>query len=157
MEVATEAKKGNGKIQARVIMPQRFAEAETLRHDWIADAEVGTSLEEVMEPSYWTHVAPLMVPYDHIEVRAEDGTWIAYLVVLYAERNYAKVVLDRVLKVEQNAEVPEASLKHKVKYNGPHHKFCVIRLSDDEILHKGCKTREEADAWLRTYEKSMER
>lgn len=146
--------KGNGK-NSPVLMPERMGLAESKRHDWVVDAEFGTTVEQLLEPSYWSHVAVRMVPGDHVEVRAEDFSWVAYLVVHYAERTYAKVVIDRVVKIADSTEIPVVSIKHKVEWKGPHHKFAVIRISDAQMLHSGCKTRGEADDWLRNHEKAQ--
>ena len=155
MEAVQEVtKKGNGKA-GPVLMPERIGLAEDKRHDWVVDAEFGTTLEQVLEPSYWSHMASQMVPGDHIEVRAEDFSWVAYLIVHYSERTYAKVVLDRIVRIESSSEAPAVSLKHKTEWKGPHHKWVVIRISDSQMLHSGCKTRIEADEWLRNHEKAQ--
>lgn len=138
-----------------VLMPDRFGEAEFKRHDWVADVEVGITLDDVMEPSFWAHNAVKMSPYDQIQVRAEDGTWIAYLVVMFCERNWARVMLDRVLKVQQNTEAPTESIAHRIEWKGPHHKFGVIRTKDSEMLHSGFVTKDEAAVWLKNHEKAL--
>lgn len=139
----------------RVLMPEYMGLSEDKRHDWIADVEPGTQVEDVLDPAFWAHTAVGMDPYDHIEVRTQDGTWIAYLIVLFAERNWARVVLDKVIRIEQNTEVPEESVKNRVEYKGAIHKFSVIRISDSQVLHDGFKTRDDASAWLRNFEKSV--
>lgn len=149
-----EAMKGNGK-DSPVLMPERFGEAESMRHDYVVNAPVGVTLEQVMDPSYWAHVAKEMVPFDHVQVRAEDGSWVAYLVVVSAERNYAIMHLDRVLKLDQTPDVPVESAKHKVEWKGPHHKFCVIRIADSAMLQSQFKTKGEANDWLRNHEKAQ--
>ena len=138
-----------------VIMPARFGLAESKRNDWIADIPSGVTLEDVMEPSYWAHVGEQMQPLDHIEVRAEDGSWIAYLLVKMCERNYAKVALDRIVKLEVSAEAPVESIKHKVEWKGPHHRFVVIRTADSQMLQNGFATRDLAAAWLKDHEKTV--
>lgn len=135
-----------------VLMPDRFQRSEYKRTDWVADIEAGRSVEDILDSSYWAHNAQQMQPYDHIEARAEDGKWIAFLIVRFAERNYAQVALDRVIEFKDNADRPESSLKHKVEWKGPHYKFAVIRLADAQMLQSGLKTREEAYAWLRNHE-----
>jgi hypothetical protein len=65
------------------------------------------------------------------------------------------MVLDRVVKMIGEAEMPAVSAKHKVEWKGPHHKFCVIRLSDSTMLHTGSATRALADDWLRNHEKAQ--
>lgn len=154
MGTATQAGKGNGK-SSPVLMPERVGLADAKRHDWVVDAEYGVTLEEVLQPSYWSHVAPRMVPGDHIEVRAEDFSWVAYLIVHFAERTYANVVVDRVVTIDKAQDLPAVSIKHKVEWNGPHHKFAVIRISDSQMLQSGFTTRGLADEWMRNHEKAQ--
>ena len=149
-------KKANGKDHA-VLMPDRFGEAEFKRHDWVVDVPVGVSVEQLLDPAFWAHVASQMDPFDHIEARAEDGSWIAYLVVRICERNYAKVSIDRVLEFsDQVAEAP-VSTKHKIEWKGPHHKYVVIRLADSQAVQSGFKSRYDAETWMRQHERGMEK
>lgn len=155
---AAEAPKPQAKKkESPVLMPSRFALAEFRRHDWVADVESGRTVEDILQPSYWTHIAPQLQPYDHIEARAEDGKWIAFLIVLFSENNYAQVIVDRVLKIEANADTTSPSAKYKVDWKGPHYKYVVIRVSDDQMLHSGCKTRDEASSWLKNHEAASSR
>ena len=140
-----------------VLMPERFGLAEDMRHDFVANIPMGVTLEDVLEPSYWAHMAEMMVPLDHIEVRAEDGSWVAFLIVQFCERNYARVVLDRIVKMSPDTEVPVASIKHRVEWKGPQLKYCVIRVADSQILKREVKTKEEANAWLLEHERTVGR
>ncbi len=148
----TDARKG----RRPVIMPERCGLAESKRNDHVVDAEVGTTIEDILEPGYWAHYAPELHPFDTIEVRGEDGAWIAYIRVVFSERNYAKVIMERpVFYIEANREIQNESRKHHVEWKGPHNKFSVIRNSDEETVHAGFKTREEASVWMIEHEKTV--
>lgn len=138
-----------------MLQPDRMGLVEYKRNDWVVDVEVDITLEDIKEPSFWALVADQMAPYDTIEVRAEDGKWIANLRVIFCEKTYAKVQIERVMEIKENMETPQISIKHKVAWKGPHLKFVVIRLSDSQIMQSKCKTRDEADVWLRNYERTM--
>lgn len=137
------------------LMPDRIGHAEDKRHDWVVDAPVGITIEDIMDPSYWSLIATTMEPLDHIEVRADDGKWIANLIVRQCERTYAKVHLVSVIEFKENAELPQVSAKHKVEFKGGTLKNCVVRIKDDAVLQSGCKTRDEAEQWLRNYERTV--
>ena len=139
--------KGNGKDRP-VLMPERMGLAESKRNDWVVDLPVEVTIEQIQDPDYWSHVAQQMTPFDHIEARSEDGSWVAYLLVVFAERNYALVIVDRVIKVAVDTAAPVSSIKYKVDWKGPHHKFVVIRTSDSAVLQSQLKTRAEANDWL---------
>ena len=139
-----------------VCMQERWGLAEQKRRDHIVDAEVGTTPDDILDPAYWMHIAPELNAFDTIEVRGEDGAWIAYLRVIYAERNYAKVIMEKpVFFIEQNRDIDTADMLHHVEWKGPHNKFVVIRNRDEQMVHSKCKTREEATAWMINYEKDV--
>lgn len=147
---AVAARKGTS-----AVMPDRVGLAEHKRSDWVVDVEVGVSTDDILDPSFWSFVSKDFNPYDTIEVRADDGKWIAHLRVVSCERNYAKVQLrGPVEEIKHNADVPNASVKHKIEFKGAHLKHCVIRVSDSAVLQNGFKTRDEADVWLRSYERN---
>lgn len=145
------------KKQMAVCMPQHLGEAEHKRHDWVVDVPIKVTLEECMEPGYWAHVAEQMEPLDHIHLRAEDGSWVAYLIVSFCERNYARTVLDRVIKLDMTQTAPVDSIKHKVEWKGNIHKFTVIRVADGASVQSGFAKQELAADWLREHEKSLAR
>lgn len=161
METATTEKPAPQKHRpsgksAPVIMPDRVGLAESKRQDWVVDVPIAHTLQHCLDPSYWAHVAAQMEPLDHIELRAEDGSWIAYLVVRFCERSYARVVLDREVKLDGELAAPAESVKHRVEWKGTQLKHCVIRNSDDKILQQGIRSKPEADRWLIDYEKTVE-
>ena len=133
----------------------RLAEYE--RQDWVVNAADGTTIEDIQDPAYWALIASQFKPYDHIEVRSEDGTWIAELVVMGCDRTWARVHLKNVFKLTSAdvAMTQAASIKHEVFWRGPQHKWAVKRLSDNEVLRNECPTRDEAEKWLKEYEKSI--
>jgi hypothetical protein len=137
------------------VMPERMFEAEYQRTQWVADVEVGVKVEDLANPAFWAHVSSKMRPYDHVEVRAEDGTWMAQLLVLACDRNWAKLHLLH----HHNLTTSDVSLsqaaKYDVQYKGPHKKHCVVRLADGEEIKTGISTKDEAHGVMREYEKTV--
>jgi hypothetical protein len=137
-----------------VLNPQRMHLSEHARRDWVVNAEEGTTIQDVMGPSYWAHKAAELTPYDHIEVRLETGEWMLELVVLGCGRNWARVhVLHKHDLEPIEAELPAAQ-KHMVKWKGPELKWCVIRLSDSEVIFKGIADKSTANGQLKSYEQA---
>lgn len=161
MEAATAVAQTEHSAQPKknqaVLMPERIGHAEDKRHDWVVDLPMSVTLEEAMEPSYWAHVAEQMDPGDHIEVRAEDMSWIAFLIVSYCERNYAKVVLDRAVKIGADTDAPVGSIKHRVEWKGPLNKYSVINVATSKVLQSGLRTKEAAMTWLQDHERTIGR
>lgn len=137
-----------------VLSPSRMALAEHWRQDWCVNAEIGTTADDITSSGYFAHMAEQLKPYDHIEVRSEDGTWMANLIVVNAERNWAHVKLVSYIELtdESNA-VEAASKKNIVQFKGPHHKWSVIRVADGDKIKTGCASRDEATVWMNEYEK----
>lgn len=136
-----------------VLNPARMALAEHWRQDWCVNAESGTTMEDIVSTTYFSHMAELLKPYDHIEVRSEDGAWIANLIVIRSDRNWAHVKMMAFIDIIEGAEEKTVSKKNTVEFKGPHHKWSVIRLQDGEKIKTGCGSREEANTWLDEHEK----
>lgn len=139
------------KKQIPVLMPERFGLVGQKQNVFVVDLPLTVTLNDALEPSYWAHVADQMQPLDEIKVRADDGSFVAYLIVAWCERNFAKVVLDRKVECIVSKEPPVSSVKHRVEWKGQHQKFCVIRNSDNGILREG-ESKDGAARWLREYE-----
>jgi hypothetical protein len=133
----------------------RIRLAEYDRQDWVANAEEGTTIDDIKEPAYWALIASQFKPYDHIEVRAEDGTWIADLVVMGCDRTWARVHVKNVHKLTSGDVSMSQASKHEVFWRGPQHKWAIKRTADHEVVKNECATREEAEKWLKEYEKTI--
>jgi hypothetical protein len=138
---------------ARILNPQRMGLAEQLRQDWVVNAEEGTSVEEVLDPQYWAHMAMHLQPMDRIDVRAETGDWLLELLVINTGRNWAQMHLLARHDLVKRAETMPASVKHRVEWKGPQLRWCVIRNGDNEMLQKGMEKQAAID-WLSGYEKT---
>ena len=73
--------------------PQRMQLAEQWRQDWVVNAEEGTTVDDVLNPTYWASVATQFQVFDKIEVRLETGEWILELIVMSVGRTHATVYL----------------------------------------------------------------
>lgn len=136
-----------------VLQPARHGLAEQLRQDHVVDAEEGTTLDDVMRPGYWQHIAQKLQVFDHVEVRAETGEWVAMLMVASVGRTWARMHLMHKYELvgEQKAAVPND--EHEVIWRGPHLKFAVKRRRDGTVLQERLDTKEAAHTWLQNYER----
>ncbi len=144
------------KPRTMTLTPARRALAEQWRQDWVVNAEDGTTVEDLKDPAYWAHVASDMQQYDRVEVREETGQWIVDLIITGVGRNWASVLI--VAKHDLTggtAAVAPESPKYKVMWRGPQHKWCVKRLSDNEVLQAGMESEIAGTAWLEQYERTV--
>lgn len=152
-EVAEKPKAADKR--AVILNPQRMGLREEKRQDWVVNAEAGTTIQDVLDPQYWSHMAAQMLPYARIEVLLETGEWMLDLVVLNAGRNWAQVHVLHRYELAERSETMPAATKHLIDWKGDQLKYCVIRVADNEIIHKGLASKAKAVEWLTSYEKSI--
>lgn len=116
----------------------------------------GVTLEDILKPAFWAHQASKLRPFDEIRARAEDGTWVAQLIVLDCSRTWARVAhlavhhltTADVAQTQASEQAVKAHMgEHKVTYRGQH-KWSVVRNADGAVLVQGIEQKDEAQAWL---------
>lgn len=137
-----------------ILVDGRIGLAEHKRQDHVVDAEEGTTVERVMEPAYWSHVAAKLQMHDRIEVRQETGEWILDLIVVGVGRNWARMYLAAKHDLTATAgEAPSTAVKHKVVWKGHHKKHCVVRIADSAMIQDGFESKGLAEEWLLNHER----
>lgn len=138
--------------RAVILNPQRRALAEQWRQDWVINAAEGETIEDVLDPGYWAHVASEMQKFDRVEVRIDTGEWVADLIVIEVGRNWAAMHLVKVHELRKPADSAAMESKHEVLWRGNQHKWCVKRKADGAILSDGMADKATGLAWLANYE-----
>lgn len=157
-EVAvTAAPNAPQKIRQIQVHLNRFGTFERFNQRFAFNAEINTTLEEVLEPGVWASVAKLLNPFDRIEVRSEDCTWLAELLVLEVGKQYARVKVLHYHRLDSESmparPLPQDALE--VAWKGPQNKWSVIRKADGVYLSKENATREAAEVAKRNYEQTI--
>jgi hypothetical protein len=142
--------------EVRQITADRMRLAEVERQEWCVNAYFGTTVEHVLQPGYWANMASKMKPYDHVEVRVDDSTWLAHLLVLEAGRNWARVMVLAKWRLD-GADVAQSIVaeEFKIEFKGPQLKWCVIRKRDAAYMSQQHRERSQAEDWLRSYERTL--
>lgn len=135
------------------LSPSRMQLSEYLRNDWVVTAEQGTTRDDIVNPAYFAHMAQQMKAYDHVEVRVDDGSWLAELLVLQVERNWVRVRILTHYELADNTSQDSAPSVYETAWKGPHLKWSVLRKSDNENIKSGFVDRVSADAALRDLER----
>lgn len=143
--MAEEAKRKIDQLLATNIQPEGFG---CTVHDAIASSMAQP--DDLLDPSYWAHVAAKLNPWDIVRIRSEDGAWYAQVLVLDAQRTGARVkFLAGPIDLKDQIGLPaEALAQFKVLHRGPRG-WSVVRESDKSVLVENKATRGEADEWLR--------
>lgn len=107
----------------------------------------GTILEDVLEPTFWKHVAKRLVRADKIEVMPEDMAWRAVLIV---RANSSLEAVVQPIAYDELGHAPDVSLTaspYRVEFVNSERKWAVKRRDSNETLKDGIQTREEAERY----------
>lgn len=129
-------------------------EFQSTRYD--ALVPTGVPVEALAKPEFWAHQGAKLRPWDEIRARAEDGSWMANLVVLDCSRTWARVKLlnyhkcttGDVALTQASEEAIKAHIEqHKLMHRGPR-KWSIVRVADGTVIAEDIATKEEAAAQL---------
>ena len=124
--------------------PTNIEEAVAARNIWQVKPEIAVTVEDLLKPEYWAHVARRMRAGDRVEAVPDDRHYFAEFFVLAASSNWAKLVLLReVTIIKDNEQI--VSEDFMVAFAGAH-KWRVTR--GDEVLSKGHDDKDSATKWL---------
>lgn len=136
------------------LIPPRFRQAEFVRTVWDACPTHGTVLSDILRPEYWAHAASKLKPWDRIEVRAEDNSWYAELVVRNSDKVSAVVAVLKYVEMGDRPETVPADTLYEVNF-APLHRWRVVRRSDKAIMVKGLANKEDAQSAMATLPRPM--
>jgi len=142
------------KKRSMQIDPGRMKLSQYERQDWVVNAPQECTVDDLLEPAFWSLMAYQMKPYDRVEVRADDGTWLAELLVIGCDRNWAKVHLLAKHKLTGVDEAMAQSSAHRVEFKGPQKKWCIIRNSDNVFIREEIGSKDKAFAELKEFERT---
>ena len=120
-------------------------------------AEIEQTLDDVLTPEYWTHVAKLLRPSDEIVVNAADRSWRAELLVRDTSRTAASVALISHAKFDTPAAPLQAEEGSGLAPNwgGPTWKWRAIRVADGETIKHGFQSKNDAIQWIQNHVKAQ--
>lgn len=148
--VAAKAPPTARKIPA--VLDNRLQGAEFVKVDWCLSAEAGTTIEDILRPEYWAHVATKLRPDAKICVYTEDRAFYAELIVLQVSRVDARVAMILHKDLTDDLRAIDmgngAAREYEVKWGSPASKYRVIRKSDKEVICSGLASIEAGWAWL---------
>ncbi|MDP3553064.1 hypothetical protein [Methylocystis sp.] len=129
---------------APALLQRRFALAEYTRAVYFATVEQHITLENVLQPGFWQHVASQLKPYDEIIVANDDCSWRAQLLVADVWHQGCRVVeLSRVDMTAEDEGGNDVADDLRVKWRGPVHRWCVVR-TDGVIMRGGLENKNTA-------------
>lgn len=142
-------------VKAPSIVQGRVRPAEFVRNVHRATPEASTQFKDVLESSYWAHVAKGFALHDKIEVIPEGSAWYAQLLVVGCSKLHAKVQTLYFVKLTQESKEKKDESKFSVEFKGPQRKWSVIRASDKSYAKEGFDNKEDAQKWLEDNEADL--
>lgn len=137
------------------INPSRFGEAALFHNRWNLRIEYNRDRKDFQDPGFLAHVARFLRPGDIIEVRSEDLSYFAELIVHDATNTSVRVEIlrEKTLKTAANlGKIPEG---YRIAWGGQHEKFRVIRESDSKTIKGGFASEADASLFLQTFARSQ--
>lgn len=126
------------------IKPGEFNLMKAAVRQFNAIAPVGVTKEDLEHQDLWAHVAPKISLADEIRVWAEDGSYVAYLVVTFRHANVVRTKITGFHKLEEVSYEAAAELdRYQVKQRGVK-KWCLIDTKDGSVLRELIPTQAEA-------------
>lgn len=139
---------------AALTMP-RFGLAEEARNIWYGTVEKGTTPSQVLEESFYSHVARLLQPGDEIILIADNFAWRKWVQVIACGSIWAQVA--ELEHYDLTPARPHENLpsKYKVEFAGAHHKWRVLREGDP--IKDGFASEKLARQWAANHEAAVNR
>lgn len=110
---------------------------------YVAYVPQDVSVDDLLRAETWSHVASRLNPWDRIEVRWEDFSRYAYLLVCDTSTGGASVFLEKEVEISQFHGANAGEMLYEVKFRGKS-KWGVVRLSDGHVMQENIGTRDLA-------------
>jgi len=137
----TEEKKTRELIPVK---PGEFGLAVHHYRTFHATIPAGMGKKDLVKAEMWDHVASQLQMYNEIRAIAEDGAWVAHLIVTFRHANKAMVEIINFTELEKVSYEERAGLgKFEVKQRGVK-KWCIIDNTDGTVVQELIPTQGEA-------------
>lgn len=152
------------------LAPNKLSQAEFARVVYYVTPELGTTINQVLDPKYWAHVAAQLRPRCRIEVLAEDNSYFAELLVVACDKTWASVAVLRYVDLvgkKEKTEKPPVSTEGKVtldEFNTEAHyvdfvagqsKGRVVNRDTKNVVKDGFPSKKDAAKWMREHEEAL--
>jgi len=137
------------------MQPTRLMPQEQAIMVYFVTADEGTTIDDVLKPTYWAHVTRGLLPGHEIKVMCADGSWWAHLLVRSAGATQATVHKMNYIEFKAAPSVDPQESPFTTKYRGPQHMHCVIRKDNGAVERTNFATNDDAVAWIAAQAKAV--
>ena len=130
--------------------------AESAYNSFNVDVRSGVTAADLEDQAFWTHHGFALKPRDEIRACAEDGSFVAYLLVVNTGPKAAKVVIKQFIELDK-FDPKELQIPHGYgsDWAGSISKWRVTR--DTEILKGGFDPESQAIRWVHNHLEALRR
>ena len=122
----------------------------------------GTPPDDLLDPGFWSNVAPSLLVGDWIRAVADDGTFEGLLSVRAVSgpghgrlNNRALVAMLNSWKFDAIDPTATAVVTHRVEHRGVHSKWSIVAMADGAIVKDGFPDEEAARSALTAFLKAQ--
>lgn len=142
-----QAESDVAKSKTQPITMSRHALTEVVAARHSISPEAGTPFEDVLKPGYFANIASKLHPTDIIEVRPEEGSYYAELIVWNAGKAHANV--SPVMHVKRPSGMTMKIVEgFEVEFRAGPTMYRVVRASDGTEIKSGFSNPDDATDWL---------
>jgi hypothetical protein len=139
-------------LPVAVVEASRFTQAEFRRAQYVLNLPADFPYDDLFTPESWKNIARMgkLNMGDTIEVRKDDMSLWALLIVREAIPNHARIVVTEIFKKDLAAIVQEASddEQFEIKHLGLQDQWAVLLRSTGRVLMKDMKSRDAAKNYI---------
>lgn len=138
------------------VSPNRMSVYEFKNKTYKVDIPTGHILSQLLEPSYWAHVAHKLQTGDEIIAVSEDNLYRAHFYVLDKGVAWASVYCLKFDELTKAFDMPaEADTNYVIEFSGNFHKWRIRRRSPEAVMVSQLPTRDKAVEWLKNYQQTL--
>lgn len=140
--------------RAKTVLPAQFLPAASIYNHHAVLVAPDMTVEDILSPETWVHVARRLRQHDIIEAIAEDASFRVRITVRSITIPDVGTPMMRLALLDENRFNDGAELDvgaYKVAWNVGSKTFVIKRASDGKQMRDGFKTREEAEDWLNAH------
>lgn len=109
------------------------------------------TIDDVLAPGWWAHVAMKLRPGDEVKVIPEDMSWRAVVFVRAVSRVEAIVQTIEFTELGTAVSTVAPDAPYYVKYGSPSVMFRVHRRDNNEVVKDHFQTKEQAEQWIKNH------
>ena len=126
------------------IKPGEFGRAHHQYTTHNAVVPTGMGKDDLTRSELWDHVAAQLKMFDEVRAVAEDGSFVAELIVTFKHANKALLAVTNFTQLENISYEEQAGMdRYTVKQRGVK-KWCIIDNDDGSVIHELIPTQAEA-------------